>query len=128
MNILVDMNLPASWENFLTGAGHTAVEWSDEGHPDATDRDVFAWAAERQYVLLTADLDVHAVSAEPAAGVILLPPCDVLTPNVLGPAVLAAIHRSSAELATAAVIAVEADAAQASLPRQNHERGGEVPP
>lgn len=108
MNILVDMNLPATWGDFLGGAGHTAVEWSDEGHPDARDRDVFGWAAERQYVLLTADLDVRAVQADQAPGVILLP-CGDLTPDALGHAVLAAIHRSGADLATGAVIAVDPD-------------------
>lgn len=114
MNFLIDMNVPASWADFLTGAGHTAVDWSDEGHPDAPDCDVFAWAVERQYVVLTADLDIDAAPAGPAPGVIILP-CAVLTPETLGHAVLAVIHRSSAELATGAVIAVDADPARSRV-------------
>lgn len=119
MNILVDMNLPASWEDFLTGAGHTAVEWSDEGHPDAPDCDVFAWAAERQYVLLTADLDVRVVCADAAPGIILLP-CGVLTPDATGHAVLSAIHQSGADLAAGAVIAVDADPARSRVLSPKH--------
>lgn len=119
MNFLIDMNLPASWADFLTGAGHTAVDWSDEGHPDAPDCDVFAWAAERHYILLTADLDIHAALAGPALAVVILP-CDVLTPEALGHAVLAVIHRSSAELAVGAVIAVDADPARSRVLLRKH--------
>ena len=61
MNFLIDMNLPASWTDFLTGAGHTAVDWSDEGPPDASDHALLAWAADRDYVILTADLDLAAL-------------------------------------------------------------------
>lgn len=119
MNFLIDMNLPASWADFLTGAGHTAVDWSDEGHPDAPDRDVFVWAAERQYILLTADLDADAVLAGAAPGVIILP-CDVLTPEALGHTVLAVIHRSHAELAAGAVIAVDSDPARSRVLLRKH--------
>jgi len=114
MNFLIDMNVPPSWADFLTGAGHTAVDWSDEGPPDAPDRDVFGWAAERHYILLTADLASDAVLGASAAGVIILP-CDVLTPEALGHAVLAAIHRWSAELAAGVVIAVDADPSRSSV-------------
>lgn len=119
MNFLIDMNVPSSWADFLTGAGHTAVDWSDEGHPDASDRDVFAWTAERRYILLTADLDGAAALAGPAPGVIILP-CDVLTPEALGHAVLAVLHRSSAELAAGAVIAVDADPARSRVLSRKH--------
>lgn len=119
MNFLIDMNLPPSWADFLAGAGHTAVEWSDEGHPDAPDRDVLAWATERHYILFTADLDADAALAGPAPGVIILP-CGVLTPEALGHAVLAAIHRSSAELAAGAVIAVDSDPARSRVLSRKH--------
>jgi predicted nuclease of predicted toxin-antitoxin system len=109
MNVLVDMNLPSGWADFLTGAGHTAVEWSDEGQPNASDRDVLVWAAARQYVLLTADLDASALNGvAPAPGVIVLP-CGDLTPAVQGHAVLAVIHKRGADLGTGAVIQVAAN-------------------
>lgn len=119
MNFLIDMNVPPSWADFLTGAGHTAVDWSDEGPPDAPDRDVFAWAAERRYILLTADIESDAALAGAAPSIIILP-CDVLTPEALGHAVLAAIHRWSAELAAGVVIAVDEDPTRSRVLSRKH--------
>jgi len=99
MNFLVDMNLSPSWAEFLSGAGFTAVHWSDEGAPNASDHELMHWAAERDYIVLTADLDFAAILAatEGHRPSVILVRNDILTPAVLGGAVLAAIHQAKDE-------------------------------
>jgi len=109
MNFLVDMNLSASWTDFLTGAGHTAVDWSDEGPPDASDHALLAWAADRDYVILTADLGLAALPAAAKRPGVMILACGDLTPDALGYAVLAAIHDAGEALAAGDVISVEPD-------------------
>lgn len=114
MNFLVDMNLPPTWVDFLTGAGFTAVHWSDEGAPDAPDRALMRWAAERDYFVLNADLDFAAVLAatEGRRPSVILVRSDGLTPEALGGAVLAAIHQAGNELAAGAIVSVDAEKAR----------------
>jgi predicted nuclease of predicted toxin-antitoxin system len=108
------MNLSPSWVDFLTGAGFTAVHWSDEGAPDASDHVLMQWAAEREYIVLTADLDFAAILAatERQGPSVILVRNAILTPDVLGSAVLAAIHQAKKELATGAIISVDAERAR----------------
>jgi predicted nuclease of predicted toxin-antitoxin system len=95
MNIAIDMNLSPDWDAFLTRAGFVAVHWSDEGPPNATDADFLHWAAENDYIALTADWDVSAQlgAGRPKLGVVMLG-SGILTPGHLGQAVLKAIQQS----------------------------------
>src|SRR6266508_1725015 len=63
MKVLVDMNLSPGWVNFLAEAGFEAVHWSDVGAGSAPDSELMQWAAERGFVVLTADLDFGAILA-----------------------------------------------------------------
>jgi len=117
VNFVVDLNVATDWTGFLAGAGFTAVHWSDEGAPNATDRELLQWTAERGYVLLTADLDEAAAVAAAGnsrPGVILAPP-GALTPETLGGAVLAAIHRAKSALAAGAIVTIVAGDAPARI-------------
>ena len=73
------------------------------------------WAAERDYVVLTADLDFGAILAatkirKPS---VVQVRSDVLTPNAIGGMVVAALRQSRQELLDGALISV--DAARARL-------------
>jgi len=57
MKILIDMNLPPRWVNFLADHGINATHWSVEGDMKAPDSEILRWARERNYVVLTHDLD-----------------------------------------------------------------------
>jgi predicted nuclease of predicted toxin-antitoxin system len=92
------MNLPPCWVDFLTGAGFTAVHWSDEGPLNATDRDLAAWIAERGYVLVTADIDPSAFGAGP---LILVVNAEDLSPEAAGGSVLETIHGLGSDRPTA---------------------------
>ena len=56
--LVADMNLSPGWVATLESAGHTAVHWSTVGSPTASDAEIMAWAAGRDAVVLTHDLDV----------------------------------------------------------------------
>jgi predicted nuclease of predicted toxin-antitoxin system len=107
MNVAIDMNLSPDWDAFLTRAGFVSVHWSDEGPPNATDADVLRWAADNDYIVLTADWDVPALlgAERPKPSVVLLG-SGILTPDHLGEAVLKAIRQSEKELSVGTVIAV----------------------
>jgi predicted nuclease of predicted toxin-antitoxin system len=115
MKILVDMNLSPKWVDFLVEAGLEAVHWSTVGAGDAHDSDVMRWAAERSHIVLTSDLDFGAILAatQDRKPSVLQLRCDVLTPNAIGPVVLAAIRQTQQELAEGALLSI--DAARARL-------------
>ncbi len=114
MNILVDMNLSPNWADFLTGAGFTAVHWSAEGAPNASDHELMQWAAQRDYIVLTADLDFAAILAatESNRPSVILVRNDILTPDALGNAVLAVIQQAKDELLAGAIVSVDAERAR----------------
>ena len=114
MNFLVDMNLSPSWADFLAEAGFTAVHWSKQGRPTASDREIMRWAAERDLVVLTADLDFSAILAatERRRPSVILLRNDILTPLALGSAVLAAINKAKDELVAGAIISLDAERAR----------------
>ena len=115
MKILVDMNLSPSWVDFLVGAGLEAVHWSNVGASDANDSDVMQWAVAYSHVVLTCDLDFGAILAatQGRSPSVLQLRSDLLTPEFIGPAVLAAIHQTQQELTSGALVSI--DAARARL-------------
>jgi|SRR5262245_7366363 len=95
MKLLVDMNLSPGWVTFLAAEGLEAVHWSQVG-PGSDDAELMRWAAAAGYVVLTADLDFGAILA--ATGdtrpSVVQVRSDVLSPSVIGRAVVAAIRQS----------------------------------
>jgi predicted nuclease of predicted toxin-antitoxin system len=82
------------------------------------------WAAERDYIVLTADLDFSAILAATARRrpSVILVRSDILTPEALGGAVLAAIHKAGEELITGAIVSVDAKRARLRvLPLEGRE-------
>ncbi|HEX3697972.1 MAG TPA: DUF5615 family PIN-like protein [Polyangia bacterium] len=47
MKLLLDMNLPPRWVQFLATKGIEAVHWSAVGDARATDATIMRWAEER---------------------------------------------------------------------------------
>ena len=117
MKFLVDMNLSPGWADFLTEAGFPAVHWSDQGAPNAPDRELMQWAAQRGHIVLTADLDFAAILAatEQSRPSVILLRSGILTPAALGDAVLAAIRQTAEELAAGVIVSVDAERARLRL-------------
>jgi predicted nuclease of predicted toxin-antitoxin system len=109
MKILVDMNLSPGWVNFLASAEIEAVHWSTVGASDAPDQDVMRWAAERDHIVLTADLDFGAILAatqQRRPSVIQLR-ADNLAVSSIGDAVVSAMRVAARELDDGAVVSVD---------------------
>ncbi|HET7849773.1 MAG TPA: DUF5615 family PIN-like protein, partial [Pseudolabrys sp.] len=100
MKILVDMNLSPTWVEFLTKAGYEAVHWSETGSARATDLELMTWAAEHNYVILTADLDFGAMLAASKGNSpsVVQVRSDILTPPAIGTAVIRALTQAKQEL------------------------------
>lgn len=63
MKILIDMCLSPEWRVTLAAAGFEAVHWSEIGEGNAPDHALFDWAAARDFVIFTHDLDFGTLLA-----------------------------------------------------------------
>ena len=63
MKILVDMNLSHKWAGFLLENGIEAVHWSSIGPHDSPDTDIFIYAQNNDFSILTNDLDFGFILA-----------------------------------------------------------------
>ena len=63
MKILIDMNLSPSWVNFFQENGYEAVHWASIGHATAPDDQIFDYAKEQDWLILTSDLDFGTILA-----------------------------------------------------------------
>jgi predicted nuclease of predicted toxin-antitoxin system len=63
MKILIDMNLSPLWADFLNDNGYEAAHWSSIGHVAAADEQIFEFAIEYNWVILTSDLDFGTILA-----------------------------------------------------------------
>ena len=111
MKILVDMNLFPSWSDYLVSLTHDAVHWSAIGDPRAPDTEILDWARERNYIVLTNDLDFGAILAATggnAPSVIQVRTQDLM-PDTLGPVVERILTEHSALLTSGALLTVMED-------------------
>lgn len=109
LQLVVDMNLSVEWVAELARHGWSAVHWCAVGDPRAADSTIMAWAKAHGRVVFTHDLDFGAMLALTHAdgpSVLQVRGQDVL-PEDIAPAVLSALRRYDAELATGALVVVE---------------------
>lgn len=117
MKFLIDMNLSPVWVDFLIGKGFEAVHWSAVGKAGAPDEEVMRWAAERDHVVVTADLDFPAVLAATrrrSPSVVLIR-SDALSPQSVGRVFVAAIRRAELELKSGAIVSIDAARARVRI-------------
>ncbi len=104
------MNLAPSWVAFFGDHGLVAVHWSAVGDPRAPDRELLAWAAERDHVLFTHDLDFGALLAMTGAAgpsVVQVRGALDLLPAALGGRVVATLRTYEAELVRGALVTLD---------------------
>lgn len=109
MKVLVDMNLSPRWTGVLGEQGMLATHWSEVGRAHATDAEIMAYAAANDYVVLTHDLDFSAILAATHGekpSVVQLRAGDV-SPNKIGPRVIAALRQMEPELQEGALLTVD---------------------
>ncbi len=117
MMVLVDMNLSPRWIPFLVSADFEAVHWSTLGAANAPDRAIMAYAKENGQVVLTHDLDFSAILAvtggdKPSVAQIR---AEDVTPEAIGPVVIAALRQMEAELTQGALVTIEAQRSRLRL-------------
>jgi len=109
MKILIDMNLPPRWVQFLVNAGWDAVHWFQVGAPTASDREIMAWAGKNGYVVFTHDLDFSAILAATQGegpSVIQVRTQNIL-PEAIGNIVIDAIKKFQSELDKGVILTIE---------------------
>lgn len=109
MKILIDMNLSPSWENYLSNAGIDCVHWSKIGRDDEPDSQVFTYAKENNYVIITHDLDfgtMLAYSNEDGPSVIQIR-TENITPESYGKKLISILKNVEAYLNEGALLVVD---------------------
>lgn len=117
MKILIDMCLSPDWCGTLAAAGFEAVHWSQIGDGNAPDHALFHWAAARDFVIFTHDLDfgtLLALSKSRKPSVIQLRSQEVM-PHVMGMVVIAALSELQAELSNGALVTIDTEKRRARI-------------
>jgi predicted nuclease of predicted toxin-antitoxin system len=117
MKLVVDVNLPPKWVEFLTTRGIEAVHWSQVGDLRATDAAIMRWARDGGYVVLTSDLDFSAMLATSGAAgpsVLQVRTQDVF-PESLGAQVIRVLLEQSDALESGAIITIDEIAARVRI-------------
>ena len=107
--LLVDMNLSPEWVPALKRCGWQAVHWSTVGDPRASDREIMDWAASREYIVFTHDLDfgtMLALSHATGPSVLQVRANDIL-PDHLEAAVVSTLNKHEADLISGALIVID---------------------
>lgn len=109
MKLLLDMNLPPRWVQFLAAEGFKCVHWSDVGTPTAKDSQIMAYARENGFIVFTHDLDFGALlAASHATGPsVIQVRTQNIVPEVIGTLVLNAIRKFEKELLQGALITID---------------------
>jgi predicted nuclease of predicted toxin-antitoxin system len=108
MKLLLDMNLSPLWQELLRSEGHDAVHWSAVGRANAPDSEIFAYAKEHLFVIITRDLDfsaILAVTGDATPSVIQLRVTD-LSPEAIGTQLLGVLTQLSAVLDEGALVTI----------------------
>jgi predicted nuclease of predicted toxin-antitoxin system len=109
MKIVLDMNIPEVWEDFLRGGGHEAIHWSRIGDIRADDDAIMEWARDHGYVVFTHDLDFGSLlfTTNAAAPSVLQVRVQHIVPGVVGDAVLEALVTAADALKLGALVTVD---------------------
>ncbi len=109
MKLIVDMNIPPSFCQKLQQAGIEAVHWSYVGNPSATDEEIFSYAQEKRYAILTYDLDFAIILAHTrskAPSVIQIRTNDILTEEITS-SVITTIQKHENEIKEGAIVTID---------------------
>ncbi len=109
MKILLDMNIPETWEDFLNRAGHDAIHWSRIGDIRAEDTDIMAWARDNGYVVFTHDLDFGSLlfATNVAAPSVVQLRFQHILPETIGSAVLETLITAAQMLKAGALVTID---------------------
>ena len=108
MNIILDMNIPQSWVDFLNSKGHKVKHWRQIGDIRAEDTEIMEWARVNKFTVFTHDLDFGSLLYSTNAikpSVIQLRMADIV-PEVAGNFVLEALDKVSNQIQEGALVII----------------------
>ena len=109
MKIVLDMNIPPIWVQYLNDAGHDAIHWSNIGNIRAEDTEIMEWARINKHIVFTHDLGfgglLYATGAK-APSVIQLRVENIL-PSSVGNELLETLKIATEELNNGALITID---------------------
>jgi predicted nuclease of predicted toxin-antitoxin system len=109
VKILLDMNLSPRWRPLLEREHIEVVHWADVGPIGASDAEIMAFAAQRDYVVLSQDLDFSTILAATSGtkpSVVQIR-SDNLDPEVIGANVVTALRQLEDVLKSGAVVSID---------------------
>jgi predicted nuclease of predicted toxin-antitoxin system len=109
VKILLDMNLPPRWVEFLSDHGIEAVHWSSVGDGRAPDSQILRWAEDHGFAIFTHDLDfttLLAITGASGPSVIQLRSQDVM-PDAVGAQVVSVLSTHASAVEAGALITVD---------------------
>ncbi len=117
MKLIIDMNLSPRWVSVFNAEGIDATHWSSLGKANATDMEIFNYAARHNCIILTHDLDFGAILAathgeKPSVVQIR---ADNLNPEAIGKKVIIALKQVATELTAGALLTIEPGRARLKL-------------
>lgn len=109
MKILIDVCLTPRWCEILNKAGFESLHWSNVGPVSASDADILEWARDRNYILLTHDLDFGAILAATSADApsVVQVRTQHPRPEAIGELLVAVLRRYETDLADGALLVVD---------------------
>ena len=109
MKILIDMNLSPEWVDYLQREGYIATHWRDIGSFEAKDIEITKWAAERDYLIFTNDLDFGRILALTHADgpSVIQVRGNPLLPEDSGEMILAALENYQNEIQRGALVTID---------------------
>ena len=109
MRLLLDMNLSPRWVELLSKAGFDVVHWSTIGPINASDEQIMSFASTQGYVVVTHDLDYGAILAatQGTTPSVVQVRSEHLGPEVIGRSVIDALHETTTELETGALVTID---------------------
>ncbi len=109
MKFLIDMNLSPDWVRIMEENGFEVIHWSQIGEPNATDKKIFNYARDNNFIVFTHDLDfgdILAATGAKSPSVIQIRTQDT-SPNALNKLFLKAIKRFENHLNKGVLITID---------------------
>lgn len=109
MRFLIDMNLSPQWVDFLKEFNFESRHWSQTGDIRASDKEIFDWSRENDFIIITQDLDFStllALSNSEKPSVILIRTKNSL-PEQFGQILINVLKKYSKELKAGAHIVLD---------------------
>lgn len=111
MKLLIDMNLPPRWVDFLHSRNTEAIHWSTVGKHDAPDQEILEYAANNGYIVFTHDLDFAFLLARSQRSTpsVIQTRIPELRPEAIGDLLIATIEQFADRLEVGCLVTINED-------------------